>query len=84
MFRLVRRVGDVGVDGGGVVGEQLDAVGEQAGVLVGADGLGGRDVVEVFGGRGEQIVRGPIGGGDRGDQPGPGGIGDDGLGDAGT
>lgn len=67
-----------------MVGEQLDAVGEQAGVLVGADGLGGRDVVEVFGGRGEQIVRGPIGGGDRGDQPGPGGIGDDGLGDAGT
>ena len=32
-------VGDVGVDGGGVVGEQFDAVGEQAGVFVGARGL---------------------------------------------
>ena len=81
---LLGGVGDVGVDGGGVVGEQFDAVGEQAGVFVGPDGLGGGDVVQVFGGGGEQIVRGPVGGGDRGDQAGPGGVGDDGFGDAGA
>ena len=37
-------VGDVGVDGGGVVGEQFDAVGQQPGVFVGPYGLGGVDV----------------------------------------
>ena len=60
-FGVLGGVGDVGVEGGGVVGEQFDAVGEQAGVFVGPDGLGGGDVVQVFGGGGEQIVRGPVG-----------------------
>ncbi len=83
-FGLFGGMGDVGVDGGGVVGEQFDAVGEQAGVFVGPDGLGGCDVVQVFSGRGEQIVGGPVGGGDRGDEAGPGGVGDDGFGDAGA
>src|SRR6185312_9618024 len=48
-------VGDVGVDGGGVVGEQFDAVGEQAGVFVGPQVLGFVDVAQVFGGGGEQV-----------------------------
>ncbi len=83
-FGLFGGVGDVGVDGGGVVGEQFDAVGQEAGVFVGPDGLGVGDVVQVFGGRGEQVVGGPVGGGDGGDQAGPGGVGDDGFGDSGA
>jgi hypothetical protein len=77
-------VGDVGVDGGGAVGEQFDAVGEQPGVLVRAQGLGGGDVAEVFGGCGEQVGWWPVGGGDGGDEAGPGGVGDDGFSDAGA
>ena len=83
-FGLFGGVGDVGVDGGGVVGEQFDAVGEQPGVFVGPYGLGGGDVAQVFGGCGEQVGRRPGGGGDGGDQRRPGGVGDDGFGDAGA
>ena len=61
-------VGKIGVDGGGVVGEQLDAVGQQSGVFVGPQLLGFGDVAQVFGGRGQQIARRPAGGGDGGDQ----------------
>src|SRR5271166_2779394 len=83
-FGLFGGVGDVGVDGGGVVGEQFDAVGEQAGVFVGAQRLGGGDVVQVVCGCGEQVGWGPVGGGDGGDKAGPGGVGDDGFGDSGA
>ena len=54
-------VGDVGVDGGGVVGEQFDAVGEQPGVFVGADvRRWSSDVAQVFGGGGEQSAGWPV------------------------
>ena len=46
-------VGHVGVDGGGVVGEQFDAVGQQAGVFVGPRVFGVGDVAQVFGCCGE-------------------------------
>ncbi len=74
----------VGVEGGGVVGEQLDAVGQQARVLVGAQRLFGVDVVQVFRGGGEQISRGPVTGGHRGDQGRPGVVGEDRFGDDGA
>ena len=44
--------------------------------------FGWGDVAQVFGGGGEQVRWWPVGGGDGGDQGRPGGVGDDGFGDA--
>ena len=57
----------VGVPDFGVSGEQVDGVGDQAGVFVGRDrGVVGVGVGEVFGGQVQQVARGPacgVGGG---------------------
>lgn len=69
------------------MGERIDGVGDQAGVVAGRDrlvvvcGVG-----ELLGGDVEQVARCPLArvrGADRGDQAGPGGIGGDGLGERG-
>src|ERR1700752_1445689 len=60
------------------VGEGVDGVGDEAGIVAGGDRVvvvGG--VGEVFGGQGEQVRWGPcvgVGGADGGDQAGPPGV----------
>lgn len=66
-----------------VAADQVDGVGDGAGVLVGGDGVVGVDVGEVFGGDMQQAGGGPaggVGGIDRRDKAGPGRVGDDGFG----
>src|SRR5271156_5418414 len=79
--------GDGAVEVVVVAGEQVDGVGDGAGVLVCGDGVVGGDVGQVVGGDVEQIGGCPSGGVGRvdcGDQARPGGIGDDGFGGSGS
>ena len=69
-------------------GDHVDGVGDPAGVLVGGDGSAvGVGVGELLGGQVKQVARCPpfgVGGGDCGDQAGPGWVGGDGFGDGGA
>src|SRR5271156_1655942 len=70
-----------------VAGEQVDGVGDGAGVLVGGDGAVGVNIVEGLGSDVEQVGGRPavgVGCVDRRDQAGPGGVGGDGFGGCGA
>ena len=68
----------VGVCGRVGGGDHVDGVGDPAGVFVDGDGSAvGVGVGELFGGQVQQVARRPplgVGGGDRGDQSGPGSV----------
>ena len=70
------------------VGERIDGVGDQPGVVAGRDRVGSSaGVGELFGGDVEQVAWCPlvrVRGADRGDQPGPCGIGGNGFGQNGS